>query len=125
MDPGTGRPAYANPSQPIRNGEAGNLSLKLLGLPPIPGSTIGAAQDLALTVAPPSDLLRMVSNQGAVLTFTTVSNVFYDVQARDAFNSGEWVDIASNLVGTGSMLTQLDPAGASKPQRYYRLRLHF
>jgi predicted AlkP superfamily pyrophosphatase or phosphodiesterase len=47
-DPGTGRPAYDAVPQPIRNGEAGNVSLKLLGLGPIPGSTIGAAQDLAL-----------------------------------------------------------------------------
>ena len=48
-NPGTGRPGYDAVPQPVRNGEAGNVSLKLLGLGPIPGSTIGAAQDLALT----------------------------------------------------------------------------
>lgn len=47
-DPGTSRPAYDAVPQPVRNGEAGNVSLKLLGLGPIPGSSIGAAQDLAL-----------------------------------------------------------------------------
>ncbi len=47
-DPGTGRPAYDAAPQPVRNGEAGNVALKLLGLGPIPGSTIGAAQDLAV-----------------------------------------------------------------------------
>ena len=47
-NPGTGRPGYDAAPQPIRNGEAGNVSLKLLGLGPIPGSTIGTAQDLAV-----------------------------------------------------------------------------
>ena len=47
-NPGTGRPGYDAAPQPIRNGEAGNVSLQLLGLGPIPGSTIGAAQNLAV-----------------------------------------------------------------------------
>lgn len=45
-------PRSGNPSldgeQPIRGHEAGNLSLQLLGLPPIPGSTFNALHDLAL-----------------------------------------------------------------------------
>ncbi len=47
-NPGTGRPGYDTAPQPVRNGEAGNVSLQLLGLGPIPGSTIGTAQDLAV-----------------------------------------------------------------------------
>lgn len=125
LDPGTGRPTYAAPVQPIRNGEAANVSLKLLGLPPVPGSTIGPAQDLALSVPPPQDFALISVNGSAILTFSTVSNVLYDVQARDDLNVGDWVNIATNLVGTGGVLTNIDSTAAAPTQRFYRLRLHF
>ena len=51
LDPGTARPAYSAAVQPIRNGEVANLSLALLGLGPVPGSTINARQDLVVTAA--------------------------------------------------------------------------
>jgi hypothetical protein len=44
--PGESRPTFDEPVQPVRNGEVGNLALSLLGLPPIPGSTINSKQDL-------------------------------------------------------------------------------
>jgi hypothetical protein len=44
-DPGDAQPSYAGP-QPVRNGDLANLVTELLGLGPVPGSELDAAQDL-------------------------------------------------------------------------------
>jgi hypothetical protein len=52
LHPGSGRPSYTAAIQPIRNGDGANLALAALGLPPVPGSSVGTAQDLALAATP-------------------------------------------------------------------------
>ena len=125
LNPGTNRPPYSDPLQPIRNGEAANVALRLLGLEAVPGSIIDHAQDLALTIPAPWDLRLTLVGTDAVLTFTTVSNLLYDVQSRDDLVSGSWGDIATDIAGTGGIVTNLETGAATLPQRFYRVRVHF
>ncbi len=49
-DPGLARPRPGDGTlPPVRNADAANLVLAWLGMPPVPGSTVNAAQDLAVT----------------------------------------------------------------------------
>lgn len=125
LNPGTDRPNYSAPLQPIRNGEGANVALKLLRLGPIPGSTINQAQDLALTVPPPGDFRVFFIGTNAALTFTTATNVLYDLQTCSNLTSGSWNNLTTNIVGNGGKITNLDTGAAAFFRRFYRLRLHF
>ena len=122
---GTGRPDYSVPLQPVRNGEAANVALKLLGLGPVPGSTIDSAQDLALT-NPPHEIFRIFFiGANAALAFTTATNVLYDLQAYSNPGSGSWTNLATNIIGNGGIMTYIDTETTAFACRLYRLQLHF
>lgn len=125
LDPGTNRLSYAAPTQPIRNGEAANVALKLLGLGPVPGSTINRAQDRAMTIPTPTDFRLNLTATGVVLSFTSVANVLYDIQRRDDARVAAWINVATNLRGTGGLITNIQARAAATAQQYYRLRIHF
>jgi hypothetical protein len=125
LNPGTGRPLYSAPVQPIRNGEAANVALSFLGLGPVPGSTLNYVQDLALTVTPPSDF-RLTSVGGyAVVSFTPAANVFQDLQSSGNAASGSWSNVVANITGTGGTGTNITVGPITGPPRFYRLKLHF
>jgi hypothetical protein len=65
LDPSTDRPPYDDAVQPIRNGDAPNLELQLLGLRSVPGSTINVGQDLA--VPEPANLGLLVMGFASLL----------------------------------------------------------
>jgi hypothetical protein len=125
LNPGTDRPDYSASPQPIRNGEAANVSLKLLGLGPVPGSTIDINQDLAWSVSPPENFHVFFIGTNAALAFTSTTNVLYDLQSCNDLKSGSWANLTTNIIGNGGMITNLDTVAAALSSRFYRLRLHF
>jgi hypothetical protein len=71
----------------------------------------------------PSYVSIAVINTNVSLTFPTISNDVYDVQSTTDLVSGAWSTIASNLAGSGEVITNVDVGGATVPQRFYRVRV--
>jgi len=72
---------------------------------------------------PPSHVSVNVLSTNVVLTFPTMSNFTYDVQSTTNLVSCSWSTIASNIPGTGGVVTNLDVGAAAVPQRFYRVGL--
>jgi len=83
--PGTARPTYYAAGQPIHNGEASNLALDLLGLGPIPGSSLDSLQNLAVPEPATLGLLAL----GGLLALRRRGRLF-DGGARSRVASNPW-----------------------------------
>jgi probable HAF family extracellular repeat protein len=98
-----------------------NNSREIVGYGIINGQTHGfalvplAAQNLVITVVGAS----------VQLAYSTELTEFYDVQRIGSLPSGSWTTIASNVMGTGSTVTNVDLNAANVPQRFYRVGAHF
>jgi len=51
--------------------------------------------------------------------------VLYDLQANSNPGSGSWTNLATNIIGNGGMITNIDTEAAVLASRFYRLQLHF
>jgi hypothetical protein len=119
FDPEIYRVDYLAPLQPIRNGDAANLALDMLGLPPVPGAP-----------------LRMVRGQ-AVIQLSVSCQAHKLVVRWPAPAGGYVLETASRLgdsrawmpVTEGVVMDEVDwqkmlilPVGGGEPERWFRLR---
>jgi hypothetical protein len=71
----------------------------------------------------PQTLAITLSGPDVRLTIPAIPNELYNVQTTTNLISGPWSTIASNLVGTGGVLTNTDSGAVALPQRFYRMAI--
>jgi hypothetical protein len=122
-DPGTSRPDYVVSGQPIRNGDGGNLALSLLGLDPIPGSLINAAQSLRVALPGDFNLDSAVDAADYVVWRDTLgqsgAGLAADGDASGTIDAGDydvWRAHFGNTAGSGAGSGTKDSASAFVPE---------
>ena len=93
------------------------------------GGTFGAGTVFKLSaylVPPASQLAKITVSQASrtnvAVTITSVAGKGYQLQYRNALNSGNWSNVAGALTtGIGGPITLTDPGGSLPTQRFYRV----
>jgi len=108
--------------QPIRNAEANNLALQLLGLGPIPGSTFNYAQDLKVTLPPPPVITGITHDGHGTFTISGTADRSGKVVLgmTPSLTLPAWTPIQTNAVSAGVPFSFSVPQGAD-PQTFFRL----
>lgn len=116
VNPFGSRINYNTPYQPIRNSDAANLALKLLGLPAITGSTIGQKQVLKVT----EHGIALGLNKAFSSTETKFSPVLNSIAGDQSTHTPtpniEMLNLGANV--------SIDPAHQGKEARIIRA-IHF
>ena len=113
-----------NTIEVINSNGVGTVFASNLGLPI--GTTV-LNNPIALAFQPPppapTNLNITATSGGFNLTFSTISNDFYDVQATTNLVSAVWSTLISNIVGNGGATNYTDVV-ANVPQKFYRVYVH-
>ncbi len=106
LDPGDTRPDYLSVRQPIRNAGTGNLALDILGLPPIPGSTINDDHDL-IVFAEEGDLPDVeITSPDSAAIFSILDTVRIEADVSVISGAVDKVEFFANWAKIGEDLSQ-------------------
>lgn len=66
-----------------------------------------------------------LAGANTVLNFQTISNAHYDVLTATGLVNAAWSAVASDILGTGGVFTNIHTNGATSPKRFYRVSSHY
>lgn len=117
FNPGATRPDYTAAQQPLRNGDAANLAMLALNLPPVPGSTLRPQPG-----TPQVRLTFQAAPSGLLLSWPSPSTDFVLETSTVVGPGAVWTTVESGITDDGLAKSLLVPDPTQEPHRFYRLR---